>query len=182
MPVILADTAGLRRGGDPVEREGVRISEEYRQAADLVLEIRDASERVQAAPTQSDSRSLIVLNKTDLVAERELAELQVDRAMCLVSARTGEGIADLVDRIAGRLGADWLSSHEFALTRNRHFVGITSCLTCLRQARSGLEGSAPLEVVALELREACVAVDELIGKVYDDDVLNRIFGEFCIGK
>jgi tRNA modification GTPase len=182
IPVVLADTAGIRSSGNKVEREGVRISEEYRQAADLVLELRDAAAGTPTTTTLADDRTMLIFNKIDLLSEDDLRSLQTHRTAFLVSAKTGDGIADLCEAVADKLGSGWFSAHEFVLTRSRHYLGLSNCLSCLNRAASGLQSKAPLEVIALELREACVAVDELVGKVYDDEVLNRIFGEFCIGK
>ena len=82
-----------------------------------------------------------------------------------------------------------LSTFQVPAKPSNHFIEeehnpitSTKLLDSLKKARSCLESSEPLEVVALELQEACAALDEIVGKVYNDEVLNRIFGEFCIGK
>jgi len=222
MPVILADTAGMRDSSDLIESEGVRRSEQMRDVADLILEVVDltvpvgpvdsfagaSSERApsgansdrtlvgansertlvgakseQALVGAKSERTLTVLNKADLVAaDRIPAEAMHNGSVCVVSATTGRGIKELCRRIADRLGQSWLSSREVTVTKSRHFDGLCACRESLQAARSALDADEPLEVVSLELRTACTAIDELVGRVFDEQVINRIFSEFCIGK
>lgn len=181
IPVILADTAGLRDGGDEVEREGMKRSREYRDEADLILEISDVS-RETLVPSLADRRTLRVGNKIDLSAAKLKTSDSPNGVDCYVSATTGQGVTELCESISERLRGTASSVDEIAVSRRRHRDGLQSSLDSLQRARCCLETSEPLEVVALELQGACSAIDEIVGKVYDDEVLNRIFGEFCIGK
>lgn len=181
IPVILADTAGLRDGGDEIEREGMKRSRAYRDEADLVLEISDVSRETSQASSPR-ARTLRVGNKIDLLSDRVNSASKPNGVDCYVSATSGEGVAELCERISRQLQGTPSSVDEVAVSRRRHRDGLQASLDSLQKAGSCLENSEPLELAALELQEACAAIDEIVGKVYNDEVLNRIFGEFCIGK
>lgn len=188
LPVVLADTAGMRVSDDRIEREGVKRSEYYRERADLVIEVREAASGSTApgiAPAESGKtrRSLHVLNKVDLLERAESARLAAEYpGVIQVSARTGLGIGLLSERIYECLVLEHWREGSLTITRERQYYGLERCRDALGKAVEVLHANAPLEVVAIELRSACAAMEELTGKIYDEDVLNRIFGEFCIGK
>jgi len=186
MPVILADTAGMRNSSDLIESEGVRRSEQMRDAADLILEVVDLTgpgEPSDVLAGANSERTLTVLNKADLVAADRISAMKMqNESVCVVSATTRRGIEELCRRIADRLGKSWLNSREVTVTKSRHFDGLRACRESLLAARSALDANEPLEVVSLELRSACTAIDELVGRVFDEQIINRIFSEFCVGK
>lgn len=185
---MLADTAGMRDSDDVIEQEGVRRSHQYRESADLVLEIRDASSPTQnaALPTAvSAGKQLLlhVINKVDLVGASDRDRLRGAFPQAVqVSARTGDGIEELDRRIFELLVAERWSDGGPTITRQRQYEGLNRCHRALGRARMFVQDNAPLEIVSIELRSACEALEELTGKVYDEEILNRIFGEFCIGK
>lgn len=181
IPVILTDTAGLRASRDPIEAEGIRRARELVTSADLVLSVVDITTMAEE-PDLPDDR-LTVYNKLDLSNGSGPSRHQADRSTAMhVSALTGEGMAELCGKVAGRLGSSWLAAGESAVTRSRQHLALTSCTSSLENALRFIDEGEPLEVIALELREAARAIDELVGKVYDDEILERIFSEFCIGK
>jgi len=174
IPVILTDTAGLRDSDDRVESEGIRRARELVDAADLVLQVIDLSADGRSDTVADGPNSLVVFNKSDLAKGGS-------ESLC-VSALTGDGIDRLCDAIATRLGSSRLSPHEAAVTRQRKFQALVSCLAALDRAKECQANLQPMELVACELRAASGAMDELVGRVYDEDILNRIFSDFCIGK
>jgi len=179
MPVILTDTAGLRVSHDPIEAEGIRRARELVNSADLILSIVDVTTMLEE-PGLRDDR-LTVYNKSDLTNGSGPHHV-VQGSTLRVSAFTGDGIAELCEQISKRLGSTILSSSESAVTRLRQYQALQACVSGLEDARRCIDQEEPPEVVALELREAARAIDELVGKVYDDEILERIFSEFCIGK
>jgi len=187
IPVMLADTAGMRDSVDAVEIEGVRRSREYQERADLVIRVLDATnpdDGNDAGKVREErQRSVLALNKIDLVDARKRESLRARYPDSnLVSAVSGEGLTELWKTVRERLvGADW-SGEGVVVTRRRHYEALLRCREALVQAVAAIEAVQPLELVALELRSGLGAIDELVGKVYDDEILNRIFGEFCIGK
>jgi tRNA modification GTPase len=181
IPVILADTAGMRESSDPIETEGIRRTAALKETADLVLEVRDAGGEFDLG--EPDGSTLLVLNKIDLLEEEEIEGLRRKLPAAIpISAREGHGLSGLCAQVADKLAGAWLSGREIAITRERHHEALTSCGSALADVRRCLTSGEPLELAAVELRSAGNSIDELVGRVYDEDVINRIFGEFCIGK
>lgn len=183
MELTLADTAGLREGGDAIEREGMRRARAELARADLVLVVLDAREPDAFAFVGAGEASmrLAVYNKADLLSAAERAAMAT-RAGVLVSARTGEGLEALRATLATRLfGVPSEAAQGEFLARERH-------VEALRRGREHLESALGqldeerLELAAEELRLAHDALGEITGRVTPDDVLGRIFASFCIGK
>lgn len=184
-PVRLIDTAGLRDTSETVERLGIEVSREYLERADLVLvcgdspdalrRAHDAISKVSAAP------AIVVRTKADLRGSEERNAAPAIR----VSAETGEGIHQLTAAIAARLaeakGA--LSVDAPLVTRERHRVALTHAQAELTAFAEAWESkSLPAVVAAVHLRDATRHLEELIGTVDVEDVLDRVFSSFCVGK
>ncbi|MCG8275011.1 tRNA uridine-5-carboxymethylaminomethyl(34) synthesis GTPase MnmE [Stenotrophomonas sp. NLF4-10] len=180
----LVDTAGLREGGDAIEREGMRRAREEMQRADIaivVLDARDPEAGKQAigdAATQA-ARQLWVLNKCDLLPQwpQSLGEDTL-----AISAASGQGLEHLHTRlreIAGH-GAGEGQQGEFS-ARLRHVQAIIRASEHLETAAAQLHHDQ-LELAAEELRLAHDALGEITGRITADDLLGRIFSSFCIGK
>jgi len=190
VPVTLIDTAGLRETADPVEREGVRRSREIVASADLVLFVLDGSR-----PSSTEDRSayeevaslphLVVLNKADLAAEEEGSGFAGagKRGALRLSAKTGEGIGDLVAAVAREVAAEEGAIRAQApLTRARQRLAVERALAALSRALAAAEEGLPLEFPAADVREAAGALAELLGEVAPEEVLDAIFSAFCVGK
>lgn len=194
VPVRLRDTAGIRETGDPVELEGIRRSHEARRDADLVLAVLDGAvsltvEDADVLRSLGETKCVVVVNKADLPMQWELATVSAmlsrapGTAVVRVSAKTGVGIEELKDTMRSLLIAGHPEANEGAVISHvRH-------LTALRRAQEGLGHAAisvadrlPGEVVATDLRIATEALGEVSGEISTDEVLDRIFSEFCIGK
>lgn len=175
-PVRLVDTAGLRDTDDRIERMGVETSRRWLDSADLVLLCVDADEPA-ARPALPSERTLTLRTKADLGPRARTAALAV-------SAVTGEGLDDLRRGVAERLfGARVaLADLEPALSRDRHREALARARSELEDARPhfGPEGDAVL--AAHHVRLATLALDELVGVVDIEDVLDRVFASFCVGK
>lgn len=196
IPLRLLDTAGLRETADVVEQEGVRRTRKAMDQADLIIHVLDASQPLQDEDrslfaTLADKRRLIVLNKIDLppsLAEQELRQgLQSATggtvAIVSVSALTGEGMETLRKAVRSlSLGPSLEPSEIPAVTRLRHCEALTRCRAALQEAIQSVDIGAPPECVALDLRTASNALGELTGAITTDEILDRIFKEFCIGK
>jgi|APTNR8051073442_1049403.scaffolds.fasta_scaffold06884_5 tRNA modification GTPase len=179
-PVLLCDTAGIRGGGDAVEMEGVRRAREQARTADLRLAVIDGARWPDAcAETRSliDGETLVCVSKADLGRVNDVA--QVDgHAASVVSVRTGGGISALIGRLEAALGERFGGGEAVSLTRLRHRQALEACL-------SGLDGAAAateMETRAEELRHAATALGRITGRVDVEDLLDVIFGSFCIGK
>jgi tRNA modification GTPase len=176
VPVTLADTAGLREASDEIEAEGVRRALHRAESADLVIAVFAAD-----APPDAETLSkvtpetLVVANKIDLaLPPATLAGL----TPLPVSARTGEGLPVLREALAEAAAARAGLTEAPALTRPRHRAALQEALTRLREAEA-----APLpELAAESLRTALTAIGRITGRVGVEQVLDVVFGDFCIGK
>ena len=169
--VTLVDTAGLRDATSGVEREGIRRAEERAGSADLVLWVEDARDAARAELPLSDA--IRVRNKMDLAEGRG-----ADGAIG-VSARTGEGLAALLELVAERIAALSAPGESPVLTRARHRTALEGCLKSLRAADIA---GRPLELRAEDLRHAGDLLGRITGRIDVEDMLDVIFRDFCIGK
>ncbi len=182
IPLRLVDTAGIRQAGDRIEAAGIQRTTRQIEAADLLLEIADASQAPSAprvAPT-SEAKHLLVLNKCDLGEHPAWATHQAVRISC----DSGAGFDDLSDAIRTALHfseADW-GEHAVAINA-RHQASLHTARRALIAALALLEDLATdPELATIDLREALDALGEIPGKVGTEDLLGVIFSSFCIGK
>ncbi|TSD88975.1 tRNA uridine-5-carboxymethylaminomethyl(34) synthesis GTPase MnmE [Mycobacterium sp. KBS0706] len=173
-PVVLADTAGLRETADEIEAEGIRRSHRRAAEADLRLVIRDAVEPMPADPALGPGPDTIrVLNKIDRTPDALRAEDEI-----ALSVRTGAGLDRLLDVLAEAVERRLTGDGSPALTRARHRAALEDAREALARVPS-----APLpELAAEDLRLALRAIGRITGRVDVEDMLDLLFGSFCIGK
>jgi tRNA modification GTPase len=172
LPVIIVDTAGLRESGDMIEQEGVSRARARAQDADLVLWL-VPPEGGESEPPQAQ-RLLRVGTKSDLNRVRHDCDLTI-------AAATGEGLPELIARLEEEASA-LMGQGDAILTRERHRKALERAHAALERARAMLVGHGPLELAAEEVRLAARAIGEITGRVDVEDVLDRLFSSFCIGK
>ena len=180
-PFRLVDTAGLRESDDRVERMGIEVSRKYLAAADLVLFCRDTGSEMRDA----GSREFLSSCRAPVVEVMTKADLLDHPSGGLdVSVVTGEGLADLRGKLAevayGRLLA--LGDVEPVVTRARHREALQRALAEVEAFQTARHGGVDAAAAATHLRAAVGALDDLIGVVTPDDVLDRVFASFCVGK
>jgi tRNA modification GTPase len=180
-PFRLVDTAGLRDTVDSVEKIGVAVSRKYLAAADVVLfcaEVgRELDDDEQSFLVETEVPTILIRTKSDL-ASPKLGEV-----LC-VSALTGEGIDTIREELARvaftSLVAD--GNVHTVLTRERHRRAVTEALNEMELfARARSEG-LEMAVAATHLRASVTALDQVIGTVSTDNVLDMVFATFCVGK
>jgi tRNA modification GTPase len=179
IPVRLVDTAGIRRALDEAESIGIQKSQQAMADAGLALVVIDSSQPVSAEDrelvAQVDHRSaIVVLNKSDLGGQ------ECEQQGVRTSAITGEGIAELRDEILKKIGGGQTESAMLTNVRQQKLV--QDALAGLEAGRKAVESSTPHEMVLLDLYAALHALDGITGATTNDDILNVIFGKFCIGK
>jgi tRNA modification GTPase len=188
LPLRLVDSAGVRKTDDPVESEGVRRAVEKVSSADLVLLVVDGSTGVNdddrlALQACRNHRVLLVVNKDDLPSA-PLAPPFSELPTVRVSAHTGAGMTDLQKGMTNIFctggGAD--SCESIMLADRRHREALLRARQALDRFQIGLENSRPPEFLALELREGLEALGEITGETTPNEILERIFSRFCIGK
>jgi len=175
IPVTLVDTAGLRETEDPAEREGVRRAIEEEGRADLVLVLHAVDQGGKIETGDPEERQMHVVTKLDLVDGPPGGV--VPGELPGVSCVTGAGVERLRREIHRRVAGPVEALSRAVAVNHRH-------ARALRRAKKYLDGvpSLPREVAAMEIRSAMAAVDEILGSVDDEVVLDRIFSSFCLGK
>ena len=177
-PVRLADTAGLWNAPEKIDRMGVEVSRRYLAAADLVLLCVEAGRDVgEDEDSIAGARpTLLVRTKADLTAEAGQG--------IAVSALTGEGLGVLRRAAAERVFADRmnLADLEPGLTRERHRTTLSRALVALGGVVPNLGSGGDAVLAAHHVRQAADALEELLGFIDIEEVLDRVFGSFCVGK
>jgi tRNA modification GTPase len=192
LPVVFIDTAGLREARDELELEGIRRSRESLARAEFILHVLDASEPLTNADEIyfaefAGKKRIFVRNKTDLPGKLELPPaLSVTHhasRMIDVSCVSGQGIEALKDAIKNLIWAGEIKAEMLQVAINsRHQDALNRARSATRLAADALRDNATLELVAMDLRIAANAVGEIVGKTATEDLLDAIFGAFCIGK
>jgi tRNA modification GTPase len=184
IPVKLFDTAGIREGQGLVETLGIERSFQAMADADLTLVVVDLSAPVAAEDRQLMARAseqgrwILVGNKCDLPQRAEPIE-----PMQPVSALTGEGVDALRDLVFRAVAPDGGGELETGfITSLRHERLLRESLECLEKAAAAVAGNVPHEMLLLDLYGALRPIDAITGATTADDILNRIFSTFCIGK
>ena len=196
IPIRLIDTAGLRETLDPIEAIGVRLAKERIEHADLILFVTDASalhhEDIELLELTAGRKLVVVANKSDLAdsPRREAAVAAVgNRKLVFISALTTDGIDGLKDAIYEQaVGRPFGSPSQSGLgeltvtIRHRDALAKAACATGRVIAALEADANLPMECAATEIREALNAIGEITGETTTEDILDRIFEKFCIGK
>ncbi|HYN87631.1 MAG TPA: tRNA uridine-5-carboxymethylaminomethyl(34) synthesis GTPase MnmE, partial [Ardenticatenaceae bacterium] len=194
IPVVLADTAGIRETADVVEALGVARSRAALEQADLVLLVLDASapladEDRDLAASVSGRPAIVVWNKLDLLDGGEPGEnargVLPNAPQIVVSARTGAGIEALEEQVWDLvLGGQALAAtgREALVSNPRHKAALRRALDHIQAARTGLEEGLPADFLTIDLTAAVNALGEITGETATEDLLDVIFSRFCIGK
>ena len=203
LPVRIMDTAGIRETHEMAEKEGVIRSLKAIGDANLAIGVIDGTNALHeedfvVLEKIKEKKNIIALNKSDLPAaedhlERSLAPYS--ETIVRISAKTGAGLDHLRDAIINvSIGHRNKASEDKSVigqlegnngvivTNIRHKVAIDNALNSLNNASAAMESSLPLEIIAMEMRDGLDRVGEVVGAVTTEDILNRIFSEFCIGK
>lgn len=186
IPLQLVDTAGLREAVDEAESIGVQKSREALADADVVLVVLEAGvplreDEAELIESLLGRRALIARNKSDLELKNEtLGELPL--ALVNTSAITGEGMAELREALLKQVSNPAGETESGMLTSIRHHEAVTLALAALGKAADAVRGKVPHEMLLLDLYAGLRQLDSLTGETTADDILNRIFSSFCIGK
>jgi len=190
IPIRLVDTAGIIRPRDLIQKEAVAKSNKYLEAADLVLLMLDASRPVAKEDKSIIERIknkdfLVVLNKSDLPRKVKLGSLKTikNKRKIRTSAVKETGLAELKDVISDFVWQGKAQScHEVMITNSRHKEAVRKTLGFIGDARNSLKKSLSEEFIAQDLKEALDELGTITGESVREDLLDRIFSEFCIGK
>lgn len=189
LPIRIMDTAGIRNSEELVEREGIRRSLNAISNADFIIALLDGSEQLVEEDFQlieliRPKNAVILISKSDLPAKISLETVrETGKEFLSVSALTGEGIEELKSLIFHSNLRNWNEEREGVVVTNiRHKTALEKTSSSLERAIGLLSENQPLEFFSIELREALDSLGEITGIVTADDILEKIFSTFCIGK
>jgi tRNA modification GTPase len=192
IPVRLMDTAGLRKPTDSIEQEGVRRAKERVADSDFVLLMLDGSRELEADDLEifkeiEEKKRVVIINKHDLPLMISLEELKrrfKDEPLVLISALKNEGIDGLKKTIYGSLiHRDVRATPDHLIVANiRHKNALAQIKDNLSRVIEGLEEKTSFEFIAFDFRSALDALGEIVGETTTEEILDRIFEQFCIGK
>lgn len=170
--VRFIDTAGIRESEDPIEQEGIQIARAEQGRADIVLSLKDLSQPTLTPPEVAEGvRAIEVFTKLDLMPDTPVPGLAV-------SAKTGAGLDELLGLIRS-LPGDW---DDLAPVYARHVPSLQGALESVGQARDSIAQELPPDLSVTFLREAMHHLGLITGETAPDELLDRIFSSFCIGK
>lgn len=193
VPIRLVDTAGIGEAEHPADREGIKRAIRKLEEADLVLLVLDASRRLEENEPEklrerlNGKMVIAAINKEDIrrFDHAPWVKKNIDaRHIVRTSALTGQGLDELKDRMKQVLTAHLPdATGQVILTSERHARAFAACVEALKRAVAAIDSGAPWEeLVATDLREAMDHLGSLTGAVTTEDVIKKIFDEFCVGK
>jgi tRNA modification GTPase len=193
LPVTVIDTAGIRKSADTIEQEGVRRALEKAEKADIRIIIFDNDDMENMGEDirkyLNDENSILVRNKMDLNPEpkakkliNEIINLVQDGRIVKISLKDGTGTDEFLKRLK-KIADKLLGNSENAIiTRRRHKTSLESCMAELEEFISARKRGLPVELCGENLRRASFYLGKITGKIGIEDILDKIFSEFCIGK
>ncbi|MCI5996014.1 MAG: tRNA uridine-5-carboxymethylaminomethyl(34) synthesis GTPase MnmE [Blautia sp.] len=187
----IVDTAGIRNTDDIVEKIGVDRAREYAKDADLIIYVADVSTKLDENDEEiirllQDKKAIVLLNKSDLetVTSKEMMEKRLPgKRVISVSAKEKKGIELLEDALKQMFFEGRLSfNDEVYITNMRHKAALMEALDSLKQVESSIEMQMPEDFYSIDLMAAYEALGRIIGEAVGEDLVNEIFGRFCMGK
>lgn len=192
VPLKLIDTAGIRETDDKVEKIGVERSRQAIDQADLVMLLLNASEPLTAEDQEllaatADKKRIVVLNKTDLTQQLDQAELQTylkpAEEVIALSVLANAGIDRLEEQIAKLFfGGIENSQTTVIVTNARHVALLNKAEQSLTAVLQGIEAGMPVDLCQIDMTAAWDSLGEITGDSYQDELLDQLFSQFCLGK
>jgi tRNA modification GTPase len=189
IPVRIADTAGILKPRNLIEEKAVRLARRQIHQADLVVILFDASHKLSQQDRElikevKNKKTIAVINKIDLKSSIEKNEIIRNFPQTLeLAAKSGKNLNLLEDAFYDFVYQGQWPDPELMLVSNlRHIQALQEAKDLMAQGQVVLEKKQPLELVAQTLKDACICLDDILGKNFSADLLNKIFTDFCIGK
>jgi len=188
------DTAGIRETNDVVESIGIKKTFEKMEQAQVVvllfsaLEFKTEAARLKVEIEKIKNRlplkpMVIIANKVDTLNANELARLHTEfDDVHLLSAKTGEGVEVLKEKLIGFVNTGALRNNETIVTNTRHYSSLLKAFEEIEKVKYGLENDVSGDLLAIDIRQALYHFGEITGQVTNDELLGNIFANFCIGK
>ncbi len=191
VPVKLSDAAGIRKTSDVVESIGIERAKKSIDEADVVIMVCDASNPIDGEDKEiinvlADKRVIYVLNKTDLgnaVSTDDLRMLDPQAFVLRTSIKNHTGVKDIEEAIAGLVYSEKATHKgDMIIVNARHKQTLSDTAACLDEAVSALAKGLPVDMVSIDVREAWESLALITGESVGEELINRIFSKFCLGK
>jgi len=187
----MVDTAGIRSTDDAIEKIGVERAKKYAEAADLIIYVVDSSVALDDNDREiikiiGDKKCIVLLNKSDLpavITEEDLNVAFHHVAIVKTSAKNQTGLEEFEKTVKDMFFSGVIkSSNETVITNMRHKEALQEALQSLELVRKSMENGMPEDFFSIDLMDAYMMLGRIIGEELDDDLVNEIFGKFCMGK
>ena len=187
IPVKITDTAGIRETEDVVERIGVERSKEKLEEADLVILMLDTSRPLEEEDREiiesiKNKKVIVLLNKVDLERKIDLDELKHLDNFIEISAMTGFGLEVLKNKIKDLFFNGEVDNESLIITNSRHKQALYRALENCENAQNRLKMNEFLDLISIYVTSGLRALGEITGSELEEDLVNKIFSEFCVGK
>lgn len=190
IPLVLVDTAGIRETDDIVENIGVEKSREFIEKADLILLVLDSSRELEREDIEviekirnNNKKTIILLNKIDLERKIDLKEYDFQNVV-EISAKDNIGIESMEEEIYSFIIEEKVedSSEGLIITNIRHKTALEKTKESIRNIFDTIDSGMPMDLISVDLKEALDNLSEITGEISSEDILDHIFGNFCVGK
>ncbi|MBZ9689768.1 tRNA uridine-5-carboxymethylaminomethyl(34) synthesis GTPase MnmE [Clostridium estertheticum] len=189
IPVKIVDTAGIRETEDIVEKIGVQTSKDKIDEADLVILLLDSSMGLSHEDREiieyiKEKKYIVLLNKSDLGGKIEKSELQSlkSKYVTSISAKTGEGLSQVKENIKDLFFNGEIKTEGVFVTNNRHKQALIRAKENLESSQNALENTFAIDLASIDIRSAWMNLGEITGEALEEDIIHKIFSEFCLGK
>ena len=191
VPLKLIDTAGIRETEDVVEKIGVEKSKSFFNQADLVIFVVNASEALTQEDEEiieriGEKRAIVVVNKVDLPAAFDVNELEArlpGKMFIRTSMMNEQGIEDVENQIAEMVfGGEVIRKENAYVSNIRHIRALEKAKGSIRSAIDATEGGMPYDFIEVDTKDTYEALGEITGETVEDDMMTKIFSNFCLGK
>ena len=190
IPLVLVDTAGIRKTDDIVENIGVEKSKQFIEKADLVLLVLDASKKLETEDIEvitkikeNNKKVIVLLNKIDLNKKINLEGHNLENIV-EISAKDNIGIEDMQEKIYSYIVEEDVenSSEKLIITNIRHKTALEKTKDAIRNIFETIDMGLPMDLISVDLKEALDSLSEITGEISSEDILDHVFGNFCVGK
>ena len=190
IPLVLVDTAGIRKTDDIVENIGVEKSKEFIEKSNLVLLVLDSSRALEEEDKEviekikeNNKKCIILLNKIDLERKIDLKDYKLENII-EISAKDSIGIEKMEERIYSYIIEEKVEdySEKFIITNIRHKTALEKTKQAIKNIFDTIDSGMPMDLISVDLREALDSLSEITGEISSEDILDHVFGNFCVGK
>ena len=190
VPLVLVDTAGIRKTDDIVENIGVEKSKQFIGKADLVLLVLDASKGLENEDIEvinqikeNKKKVIVLLNKIDLNKKINLEGHNLENIV-EISAKDNIGIEDMQEKIYSYIVEEDVenSSEKLIITNIRHKTALEKTKDAIKNIFETIDMGLPMDLISVDLKEALDSLSEITGEISSEDILDHVFGNFCVGK